>query len=134
MTLEDSVIVYPAHGAGSACGKNLSKETVGTIGDQKNTNYALRSDMTKEEFVKEVLDGISPPPQYFAKNAKMNQSWYADLEDVLSTGNTPLSVDAFEQLAKSKEALILDVRTQHDFVKNHIPGSIFIGQIGRAHV
>ena len=130
MTLEDSVIVYPAHGAGSACGKNLSKETVGTIGDQKNTNYALRSDMTKEEFVKEVLDGISPPPQYFAKNAKMNQSGYADLEDVLSTGNTPLSVDAFEQLAKSKEALILDVRTQHDFVKNHIPGSIFIGLNG----
>jgi glyoxylase-like metal-dependent hydrolase (beta-lactamase superfamily II)/rhodanese-related sulfurtransferase len=130
MTLEDSVIVYPAHGAGSACGKNLSKETVGTIGDQKNTNYALRSDMTKEEFVKEVLDGISPPPQYFAKNAKMNQSGYADLKDVLSTGDTPLSVDAFEQLAKSKEALILDVRTQHDFVKNHIPGSIFIGLNG----
>jgi glyoxylase-like metal-dependent hydrolase (beta-lactamase superfamily II)/rhodanese-related sulfurtransferase len=130
MTLEDSVIVYPAHGAGSACGKNLSKETVGTIGDQKNTNYALRSDMTKEEFVKEVLDGISPPPQYFAKNAKMNQNGYADLEDVLLTGDTPLSVDAFEQLAKSKEALILDVRTQHDFVKNHIPGSIFIGLNG----
>ena len=130
MTLEDSVIVYPAHGAGSACGKNLSKETVGTIGDQKNTNYALRSDMTKEEFVKEVLDGISPPPQYFAKNAKMNQSGYSDLEDVLSTGDTPLSVDAFEQLAKSKEALILDVRNQHDFVKNHIPGSIFIGLNG----
>ena len=105
MTLEDSVIVYPAHGAGSACGKNLSKETVGTIGDQKNTNYALRSDMTKEEFVTEVLDGISPPPQYFAKNAKMNQSGYSDLEEVLSNGNTPLSAEAFEQLANSLIAL-----------------------------
>ena len=130
MTLEDSVIVYPAHGAGSACGKNLSKETVGTIGDQKNTNYALRSDMTKEEFVAEVLDGISPPPQYFAKNAKMNQSGYSDLEQVLSHGDTPLSAKAFEQLAKSEEALILDVRTQQDFIKNHIPGSIFIGLNG----
>jgi len=130
MTLEDSVIVYPAHGAGSACGKNLSKETVGTIGDQKNTNYALRSNMTKEEFVTEVLDGISPPPQYFAKNAKMNQSGCSDLEQVLSNGDTPLSAEAFEQLAKSEEALILDVRTQQDFIKNHIPGSIFIGLNG----
>ena len=130
MTLEDTVIVYPAHGAGSACGKNLSKETVGTIGDQKNTNYALRSDMTKEEFVKEVLDGISPPPQYFAKNAKMNQSGYSDLDQILSNGDTPLSAETFEQLAKSRKALILDVRTQQDFVKNHIPGSIFIGLNG----
>ena len=130
MTLEDSVIVYPAHGAGSACGKNLSKETVGTIGDQKNTNYALRANMTKEEFVEEVLEGISPPPQYFAKNAKINQSGYSDLEEVLSKGDTPLSVDTFEQLANSKKALILDVRTQQDYVKNHIPGSIFIGLNG----
>ena len=130
MTLDDSVIVYPAHGAGSACGKNLSKETVGTIGGQKNTNYALRSNMTKDEFVKEVLDGISPPPQYFAKNAKMNQNGYSDLDQVLSKGDTPLSVEAFEQLVSSEEALILDVRTQQDFVKNHIPGAIFIGLNG----
>ena len=130
MTLDDSVIVYPAHGAGSACGKNLSKETVGTIGDQKNTNYALRSDMTKDEFVNEVLDGISPPPQYFAKNAKMNQNGYSDLDQVLSNGDIPLSVEDFEQLAKSEEALILDVRTQQDFVKNHIPGAVFIGLNG----
>jgi glyoxylase-like metal-dependent hydrolase (beta-lactamase superfamily II)/rhodanese-related sulfurtransferase len=130
MTLGDDVIVYPAHGAGSACGKNLSKETVGTIGDQKKTNYALRSNMTKQEFVAEVLDGISPPPQYFAKNAKMNQSGYTDLDQVLSNGDTPLSAEAFEQLAKTEEALILDVRTQQDFVKNHIPGSIFIGLNG----
>ena len=130
MTLEDDVIVYPAHGAGSACGKNLSKETIGTIGDQKNTNYALRYDMTKKEFVSEVLDGISPPPQYFSKNAKLNQSGYSDLDQVLSNGDTPLSVEAFEQLAKSEEALILDVRTQQEFIKNHIPGSIFIGLNG----
>ena len=130
MTLDDYVIVYPAHGAGSACGKNLSKETVGTIGDQKNTNYALRSDMTKDEFVNEVLDGISPPPQYFAKDAKMNQNGYSDLDQVLSNGDIPLSVEAFEQLAKSEEALILDVRTQQDFVKNHIPGAVFIGLNG----
>ncbi len=130
MTLDDAVIVYPAHGAGSACGKNLSKETVGTIGDQKNTNYALRSDMTKDEFVNEVLEGISPPPQYFAKNAKMNQNGYSDLDQVLSTGNQPLSVAAFEELAKTKNALILDVRTQQDFVKTHIPGAIFIGLNG----
>ena len=130
MTLDDSVIVYPAHGAGSACGKNLSKETVGTIGGQKNTNYALRSNMTKDEFVKEVLDGISPPPQYFAENAKMNQNGYSDLDQVLSKGDTPLSVEAFEQLAKSEGALILDVRTQQDFIKNHIPGAIFIGLNG----
>ena len=130
MTLDDSVIVYPAHGAGSACGKNLSKETVGTIGDQKNTNYALRSDMTKDEFVSEVLEGISPPPQYFEKNAKMNQSGYSDLDQVLSTGDKPLSADTFETLSKTNEALILDVRTQQDFVKTHIPGSIFIGLNG----
>lgn len=130
MTLDDSVIVYPAHGAGSACGKNLSKETVDTIGGQKNTNYALRSDMTKDEFIKEVLEGISPPPQYFAKNAKMNQNGYSDLDQVLSTGDTPLSIEDFEQLAKSEGALILDVRTQQDFIKNHIPGAIFIGLNG----
>lgn len=130
MTLNDDVIVYPAHGAGSACGKNLSKETVGTIGEQKQTNYALRSEMSKEEFVKEVLEGISPPPQYFAKNALLNKTGYSDLDRVLDSGNTPLSVDLFEQLAENNNTLILDVRTQQEFVKNHIPGSIFIGLNG----
>jgi hydroxyacylglutathione hydrolase len=130
MTIADDVIVYPAHGAGSACGKNLSKETVGTIGDQKKSNYALRDSMTKEEFVIEVLDGISPPPQYFSKNAKLNQRGYSALDQVLSKGDTPLSVETFEQLAKSEGALVLDVRTQQDFVKNHIPGAIFIGLNG----
>ena len=130
MTLNDDVIVYPAHGAGSACGKNLSKETVGTIGEQKQTNYALRSEMSKEEFVKEVLEGISPPPQYFAKNALLNKTGYSDLDQVLDSGNTPLSVDLFEELAENNNTLILDVRTQQEFVKNHIPRSIFIGLNG----
>jgi glyoxylase-like metal-dependent hydrolase (beta-lactamase superfamily II)/rhodanese-related sulfurtransferase len=130
MTLNDDVIVYPAHGAGSACGKNLSKATVGTIGEQKQSNYALRSEMSKEEFVKEVLEGISPPPQYFAKNALLNKTGYSDLDQVLDSGNTPLSVDLFEELAEKNNTLILDVRTQQEFVKNHIPGSIFIGLNG----
>ncbi|MBT8265109.1 MAG: MBL fold metallo-hydrolase [Bacteroidia bacterium] len=130
MTLADDVIVYPAHGAGSACGKNLSKETVGTIGDQKKTNYALRADMSKEEFVKEVLDGMPPPPQYFAKNAMMNKTGYDAFETVLKTGNIPLDHEAFEALANHEEALILDVRHEKDFVKGHIPNSIFIGLHG----
>ncbi len=131
MTLADDVIVYPAHGAGSACGKNLSKETVGTIGDQKNTNYALRADMTKEEFVKEVLDGMPPPPQYFAKNAMMNKTGYEAFDQVLETGNVPLNPENFEAMANHEEAMVLDVRTQADFVKGHVPNSIFIGLNGQ---
>lgn len=131
MPLDDAVIIYPAHGAGSACGKNLSKETVGTIGDQKNTNYALRPNTTKEGFVNEVLEGLSPPPQYFSKNAKMNQAGYSELEDVLASGNKPLSVAEFETLAAANETLVLDVRTQKEFIKNHIPGALFIGLNGR---
>jgi len=131
MTLADDVIVYPAHGAGSACGKNLSKETVGTIGDQKKTNYALRADMTKDEFVKEVLDGMPPPPQYFAKNAMMNKTGYDAFEQVLETGNVPLNPNDFEAMANHEDALVLDVRTQDDFVKGHIPNSVFIGLNGQ---
>lgn len=130
MTLNDDVIVYPAHGAGSACGKNLSKETIGTIGEQKQTNYALRSEMTKDEFVEEVLKGIAPPPQYFAKNALLNKTGYAQLDQVLASGNAPLSVDLFVELASERNTLILDVRTQQEFVKSHIPGSMFIGLNG----
>ncbi|WP_435413590.1 MBL fold metallo-hydrolase [Psychroserpens mesophilus] len=131
MTLADDVIVYPAHGAGSACGKNLSKETVGTIGDQKKTNYALRADMTKAEFVKEVLDGIAPPPQYFAKNAMMNKTGYDSFETVLKSGNSPLSPEDFEAMANHEEALVLDVRPQSEYIKGHIPNSIFIGLNGQ---
>ena len=127
MNLEDDVIVYPAHGAGSACGKNLSKETVGTIGEQKQTNYALRSEMSKEEFVKEVLDGISPPPQYFAKNAAMNKTGYDSFEEVMKRGAVALSPRAFEAAANEQDALILDVRDKKEFIKGFIPNSIFIG-------
>jgi len=131
MPLGDDVIVYPAHGAGSACGKNLSKETVGILGEQKKTNYALRADMTKAEFVAEVLDGIAPPPQYFAKNAMMNKNGYDAFETILKTGDTPLSPEEFEALANHESALVLDVRSQADFVKAHIPNSIFIGLNGQ---
>ena len=131
MPLADDVIVYPAHGAGSACGKNLSKETVGTIGDQKKTNYALRADMTKAEFVKEVLDGIAPPPQYFAKNAMMNKTGYDSFETVLKSGDSPLNPEDFEAMANHEEALVLDVRPQSEYIKSHIPNSIFIGLNGQ---
>ena len=131
MPLEDDVMVYPAHGAGSACGKNLSKETVGVLGEQKKSNYALRKDMTKSEFVKEVLDGIAPPPQYFAKNAMMNKMGYSSFEEVLQKGDTPLSPEDFEALANHESALVLDVRPQADFIKGHIPNSIFIGLNGQ---
>ncbi|HXJ97582.1 MAG TPA: MBL fold metallo-hydrolase [Gelidibacter sp.] len=131
MTLADDVIVYPGHGAGSACGKNLSKETIGTIGDQKKTNYALRSDMTKVEFVKEVLDGMPPPPQYFAKNAMLNKTGYDAFDQVLKTGNVALTPDDFEAIANHEDALVLDVRTQSDFIEGHIPNSIFIGLNGQ---
>ncbi|WP_224490235.1 MBL fold metallo-hydrolase [Robertkochia flava] len=130
MPLEDDVIVYPAHGAGSACGKNLSKETVDILGNQKKTNYALREDMTKAEFVKEVLDGILPPPQYFAKNAMMNKEGYTSFETVLKKGDAPLTAENFEAMANHESALVLDVRTQEEFVEEHIPNSIFIGLNG----
>ncbi|WP_296315507.1 MBL fold metallo-hydrolase [Winogradskyella sp. UBA3174] len=130
MPLADDVIVYPAHGAGSACGKNLSKETVGVLGEQKKTNYALRADMTKAEFVNEVLDGIAPPPQYFAKNAMMNKMGYDAFDTVLKTGDVALNPEEFEALANHESALVLDVRPQSDFIKGHIPNSIFIGLNG----
>jgi len=130
MTLADDVIVYPAHGAGSACGKNLSKETVGTIGNQKETNYALRADMTKEEFIKEVTDGLLPPPAYFPLNVKLNKEGYKDIDDVIKRSAKPLSVENFELVANTTDAVILDVRHQTDFVKGFIPQSIFIGVDG----
>ena len=127
MPLADDVLVYPAHGAGSACGKNLSKETVGTLGEQKKTNYALRADMTKEEFIKEVTDGLLPPPQYFPLNVKMNKEGYEDIDTILKSGTTPLDPEAFEKLATQSGAIILDVRHQDAFAEGHIPQSIFIG-------
>ncbi|WP_367391468.1 rhodanese-like domain-containing protein [Lewinella sp. LCG006] len=127
MPLDDKVIVYPGHGAGSACGKNLSTDTWGYLGDQKATNYALRADMTKEEFVQEVTSGLLPPPQYFAKNAMMNKAGYESFDEVLKKGAVALTPEAFEALAESEEALMLDTRHQDDFAKAHVPNSIFIG-------
>ena len=126
MPLADDVIVYPAHGAGSACGKNLSKETVGSIGNQKETNYALRADMTREEFIKEVTDGLLPPPAYFPMNVKMNKEGYENVETIIAEAK-PFDPKTFELIANETEALILDVRHQDEFAKGHIPKSIFIG-------
>ncbi|NNC62788.1 MAG: MBL fold metallo-hydrolase, partial [Eudoraea sp.] len=130
MPLADDVIVYPAHGAGSACGKNMMKETVDTLGNQKKVNYALRADMSKEEFIQEVTEGLLPPPKYFPLNVKMNKEGYEDIGDVLKRGTKALTPDEFENLANETEAVVLDVRTQEDFVKGHIPRSIFIGLNG----
>lgn len=130
MTLPDDVIVYPAHGAGSACGKNMSKETTDLLGNQKKVNYALRPDMTKEEFVKEVTEGILPPPQYFAKNAMLNKTGADSLDDVMATGNIALDVDTFEAMANHEGALVLDTRNETNFVQGFVPNSIFIGVDG----
>ena len=127
MPLADDVIVYPAHGAGSACGKNLSKKTVGTLGEQKQTNYALRANMTKTEFIKEVTDGLLPPPHYFPLNVKMNKEGYDDIDDVIERGTKPLAPKAFEAAANETGAVILDVRNEKDFINGHIPRAIFIG-------
>ena len=127
MKLADEVIVYPAHGAGSARGKNLSKETVGSIGNQKETNYALRANMTKDEFVKEVTDGLLPPPAYFPLNVKLNKEGYKNIDEVIENSAKPLSVEGFEIHANETDALILDVRHQSEFIKGFIPQSIFIG-------
>ncbi|WP_031530650.1 MBL fold metallo-hydrolase [Dyadobacter crusticola] len=127
MPLPDDVIVYPAHGAGSACGKNMSKETSDTLGNQKRFNYALRADMTKEEFIKEVTAGLAEPPQYFPKNVKMNRDGYESIDDVLERGDQALSADTFEATANSTGALILDTRSADDFAKGFIPNSINIG-------
>ena len=127
MPLSDNIIVYPTHGAGSACGKNLSKETFGSLGEQKKTNYALRIDMTKKEFIEEVTNGLLPPPQYFPLNVKMNKEGYEDIKTILEIGTKPLCSDFFETVANESDTIILDVRHQDDFSKGHIPKSIFIG-------
>lgn len=130
MPLADEVIVYPAHGAGSACGKNMMKETVDTLGNQKQMNYALRANMTKAEFIKEVTDGLLPPPTYFPANVKLNQEGYQSIDTVLATGAKPLNAEAFELVANRAEALILDTRQPQEFAKGHIPNAIFIGLNG----
>lgn len=129
MPLADEVIVYPGHGAGSSCGKNMSSETFDTLGHQKQTNYALRADMTKEEFVKEVTDGILPPPAYFPKAAMLNKTGYDTIDDVMDRGVKALSLDAFE-LEMESGAMLIDTRVKDEFRQSFIPGSIFIGLDG----
>ncbi|PSL03768.1 MBL fold metallo-hydrolase [Cecembia rubra] len=126
MPLADDIIVYPAHGAGSACGKNMSKETTDTLGNQKKTNYALQ-DMTKEEFIKEVLTGLTPPPAYFPQNVLMNIQGYDSIDEVLNRGFNPLNPAAFEAAANETGAVILDTRDAQVFAKGFIPNSINIG-------
>lgn len=127
MPLSDDLIVYPSHGAGSACGKNMSKETTDTLGNQKKTNYALRADMTREEFTKEVLEGLTLPPAYFPQNVMMNIQGYESLDTVIEKSFKPLKPSEFNALANDTDAVILDVRHENDFVKSHVPRSIFIG-------
>jgi glyoxylase-like metal-dependent hydrolase (beta-lactamase superfamily II)/rhodanese-related sulfurtransferase len=131
MTLPDSITVYPAHGAGSACGKNMSKETTDTLGNQKKTNYALRQDMTENEFIHEVTNGLLPPPSYFGMNVTLNKSGYESYETVLNRGMKALSLSEFEELTKDSEVLLLDTRTASDFANSFIPGSISIGLEGQ---
>src|SRR5687767_7764718 len=127
MTLADDIIVYPAHGAGSACGKNMSKETTDTLGHQKATNYALRANMTREEFIKEVNEGLTAPPQYFPLNVQLNKQGYESITDVLKKGTQPLTVEVFEAAANETNALILDTRDPQTFAQGFIPNSINIG-------
>ncbi|MVO09427.1 MBL fold metallo-hydrolase [Flavobacterium sp. TP390] len=131
MPLSDDLIVYPNHGAGSACGKNMSKETTDTLGNQKKTNYALRVDMTLEEFKQELLEGLLPPPAYFPQNVMMNIEGYESLDQVKEKANKPLTPKEFETIANQTEAVILDVRNEYDFIKEHVPNSIFIGLHGQ---
>ncbi|TYB77280.1 MBL fold metallo-hydrolase [Bizionia saleffrena] len=130
MPLADDVTVYPGHGAGSACGKNMMKETVDTLGNQKQMNYALRADMTRDEFIAEVIDGLLPPPSYFPLNVKLNKEGYEHIDKIIEKGTNALTPDAFEAAANTSEALVLDVRHQSDFIIGHIPRSIFIGLKG----
>ena len=127
MPLPEEVLVYPAHGAGSACGKNMSKETFDTLGNQKRTNYALQSELKKEDFIKELLSGLASPPQYFSENVRINKEGYESMDQVLKTGMVSLKVDEFENLANATGALILDTRNQQVFKEGFIPNSIFIG-------
>jgi glyoxylase-like metal-dependent hydrolase (beta-lactamase superfamily II)/rhodanese-related sulfurtransferase len=126
LPLADDIIVYPAHGAGSACGKNLSKETFDTLGNQKKTNYALQP-KSKEQFIKELLTGLTPPPSYFPKNVLMNINGYDNIDEVLKRGTRALSVNEFDVIANETHALVIDTRAAKDFGKGFIPNSINIG-------
>lgn len=129
MPLADDIIVYPAHGAGSACGKNMQKETVDTLGNQKRSNYALNQP-NKESFIAEVLDGLAAPPKYFGMNVALNKTGYQSFESVLNNGKNPIKVTDFEDIAEETGALILDTRSSGDFARGFIPNSINIGLKG----
>jgi glyoxylase-like metal-dependent hydrolase (beta-lactamase superfamily II)/rhodanese-related sulfurtransferase len=125
--LPNDLIVYPGHGAGSACGKKMSKETTDTLGNQKLFNYALNLNLTKEQFIKEILTGLVPPPSYFPQNVLMNIKGYQSLDEVMQRGSQALSPEAFEAAANETEALVLDVREAQTFAKGFIPNAINIG-------
>ena len=129
MILNDDVVVYPGHGQGTSCGKDLSSETIGRLGDQKKTNYALRDKMTKEEFVKEVLNGLLDPPKYFPSNVELNKNGYLESQIILKESLNTFDANKVEELIK--DIILLDVRNENDFSESHIPGSIFIGLDGR---
>lgn len=131
MPLADDIIVYPAHGAGSACGKNMSKETTDTLGHQKATNYALRANMTREEFIKEVTTGLMPPPSYFPLNVMLNIQGYESIDEVLKRGQHAMSPAAFETAANETGAIILDTRDPQVFAKGFVPNSTNIGIDGQ---
>jgi len=131
MTLPDDIIVYPNHGAGSACGKNMSSETFDTLGNQKKTNYALRADMTKEEFIVEVTTGLKPPPQYFGNNVRMNKGINTSIDEVLQRGTTPIDADSFKEMSEQEDILVIDTRTKEIYAEEGtVPGAWYIGVEG----
>ncbi|EAS19359.1 MBL fold metallo-hydrolase [Nonlabens mediterrranea] len=131
MPLHDDIIVYPAHGAGSACGKSMSKETFDTLGNQKKTNYALATDLSKEDFIKELTTGIAPPPAYFPKNVWMNKGVNSSIDEIIARGNTPINAASFKALVVDSDYLVLDVRSPQEYTAGSIPGSWFIGLDGQ---
>lgn len=127
MPLSDDLIVYPNHGAGSACGKMMSKETTDTLGHQKQVNYALNPSLTKEKFIKQLLTGLTTPPVYFPQNVLMNIKGYESLDTIMQRSKIPITVTEFEAVANETRPLILDTRNATDFANAHIPNSINIG-------
>jgi len=130
LKLDDDIIIYPAHGAGSACGKNMMKITYDSLKSQKKLNYALNSKLTKPEFIEKVLDGLQKPPQYFPENVKLNKEGYEDIDKILSSSKKLLNANKFEEIANENGALVLDVRSKEEYENSHIPRSIFIGLDG----
>ena len=130
LKLDDEVIIYPAHGAGSACGKNMMKITYDSLKNQKKLNYALNSKLTKPEFIEKVLDGLQKPPQYFPENVKLNKEGYEDIDKILSSSKKLLNANKFEEIANENGALVLDVRSKEEYENSHVPRSIFIGLDG----